>query len=434
MRQYKIMRVCVAECNFVSTFESFYAQQSMQEKSYDEVIANFQSQGYLYPASFQKSMEKLGNECIDVIADAKMIQKKWAAEKGIPIDFDHKHWMYSALMAQIADFKPDVIYFERSFHVFTHSFRKQLKEHFPFLKLITGFWGAQFDQSWIYQLFKEVDLLFCIGPYFEKAFRDQGVPAHVNYRCFDEEILKRIKIRKKQFLFTFAGTAGYGNPTYINRYQSLLYLLKNTPLEIWSSEPKNVETFKRRIKFLLAKGLSYFPKNWIENGIFKASHPQVLAFLDSVIKKKENAPTIDWFFNKKPMCQEFPGRIHSRVVGAEYFQVMADSKLILNRHTDGFPIGANVRNFEAAGIGGCMLTNRKIAVQDFFEEDKEVVFYSSDEECAEKAHYLLDHPTLRESIGKAAQKRVLKDHTLHQRVTQAHEMILRALSQASCHA
>jgi spore maturation protein CgeB len=43
-----------------------------------------------------------------------------------------------------------------------------------------------------------------------------------------------------------------------------------------------------------------------------------------------------------------------------------------------------------------------------FEEDKEAVFFSSVEECADKARYYLDRPDLREAIAQHGRERAVK--------------------------
>ena len=66
-------------------------------------------------------------------------------------------------------------------------------------------------------------------------------------------------------------------------------------------------------------------------------------------------------------------------------------------------------------------------MKDLFEEDKEVVTYSSIDEAVEKVTYLLNHPDEAEQIAKAGQARTLKDHTIMDRCKQIDEVIKKLL-------
>jgi spore maturation protein CgeB len=63
---------------------------------------------------------------------------------------------------------------------------------------------------------------------------------------------------------------------------------------------------------------------------------------------------------------------------------------------------------EIAACAGFLLTLRTEGHSACFEEDKEAVFFSSVEECAEKARFYLARPDLREAIGRRARERALR--------------------------
>jgi spore maturation protein CgeB len=117
-------------------------------------------------------------------------------------------------------------------------------------------------------------------------------------------------------------------------------------------------------------------------------------------------------------------RAHSPVFGVEMFQQLHETRVALNSHIDISPVSAsNIRLFEATGVASCLLTDDKSNLATLFEPDAEVVAYSSAEDCAEKARYLLDHPSERRAIAEAGQRRTLRDHTFAQRVAQLDEII-----------
>jgi spore maturation protein CgeB len=63
---------------------------------------------------------------------------------------------------------------------------------------------------------------------------------------------------------------------------------------------------------------------------------------------------------------------------------------------------------EIAACAGFLLALRTPGHQAAFEEDKEAVFFSSVEECADKARFYLNRPDLREAIGRRARERAVK--------------------------
>jgi len=63
---------------------------------------------------------------------------------------------------------------------------------------------------------------------------------------------------------------------------------------------------------------------------------------------------------------------------------------------------------ETAACGQFLLTLRTPGHEALLEEDREAVFFSSVEECAEKARFYLGHPDLRDAIGRKARERAVR--------------------------
>ena len=76
---------------------------------------------------------------------------------------------------------------------------------------------------------------------------------------------------------------------------------------------------------------------------------------------------------------------------------------------------ANMRLFEATGVGSLLLTDYKDNLDSFFKIDTEILAYNSIQEAVEKAMYLLDNPSVALRISEAGKKRVLQDHTFYNR-------------------
>ncbi|PXV62290.1 glycosyl transferase family 1 [Halanaerobium congolense] len=77
----------------------------------------------------------------------------------------------------------------------------------------------------------------------------------------------------------------------------------------------------------------------------------------------------------------------------------------------------NLRTFEIPMCGGLQFCRYFEEISDYFEEDKEIVFYRNKEELVEKAKFYLDesNSNQRKKIKLAARKRALNEHTWYHR-------------------
>jgi spore maturation protein CgeB len=76
------------------------------------------------------------------------------------------------------------------------------------------------------------------------------------------------------------------------------------------------------------------------------------------------------------------------------------------------------RIFELASMECCIVTNPHNGIQEWFEPNKELIIVNDLKEALETYSCLLDSVEIRESLGQAARKRVLKEHTYEHRCSQ----------------
>lgn len=74
------------------------------------------------------------------------------------------------------------------------------------------------------------------------------------------------------------------------------------------------------------------------------------------------------------------------------------------------------RDFEVPMCGALYLTSYNPELADHYEIGKEILCYSSPENCAEILHWILRRPAEQERIRQAALKRSLRDHTWEKRL------------------
>ncbi len=77
------------------------------------------------------------------------------------------------------------------------------------------------------------------------------------------------------------------------------------------------------------------------------------------------------------------------------------------------------RIFECMAMSNLVITDKlgdHTHINDLFVEDKDIVYYSSIEECIEKIKYYLDHDKEREQIALNGYNKVIENHTISNRV------------------
>ena len=81
------------------------------------------------------------------------------------------------------------------------------------------------------------------------------------------------------------------------------------------------------------------------------------------------------------------------------------------------------RPFELGALGACIVANPYLGIEEWFEPGKEIIIVESADEAVERYRFLLRHDSERHAIGKAARKRVLKQHTFRHRARELVDII-----------
>jgi spore maturation protein CgeB len=106
--------------------------------------------------------------------------------------------------------------------------------------------------------------------------------------------------------------------------------------------------------------------------------------------------------------QLFAGRA---VFCEEKSEVFRSAAAVLNNLHPAEIAGVNCRLFEASGAGAAVLCERRPALGDLFDLDREVVPFSTFSELLDRAWELLGNSRLTEDYGDAASKRAHAEHT-----------------------
>ncbi len=437
-KNYRILKVCSANSNEI---EEYYRNNNFEQLDYEEQIKQFQAANIILPGSWSGCMEKLGNECTDVLVNATSMQQQWCMAKGLDIDFSKKDWMYRILREHISDYKPDILFFYDSvFTWFSERQRKELRDDFPFLKFITGLWGDELSGHPSYsKAFANADLVFTSTALYRDMFTTAGIPAHVLGNCFDHFVAsvesKPGESRDSHHL-TFVGSTGFGCDQHRQRYLNLLAMMQRTDLKAWTHE-RNLK--QRTINARSPASMVKTPMKWIGKRSLNllSTHQletmkehrlmnwKIAKYIDETITIR-NGRSIrgEYFLDKQKISELFPDRCRPFLeYASDYFEVLQQSKYVFNTHRDELADGPNIRVFEATGMGSCLITDRGNEMKEFFVPDKELVTYDTVDEAIEKIEYLDCHEDERAEIARAGQKRTLTDHTIVNRCEKIHEIV-----------
>ena len=114
------------------------------------------------------------------------------------------------------------------------------------------------------------------------------------------------------------------------------------------------------------------------------------------------------------------------------YRALKRSKVTLNLHAQIDVRGkvsnahaGNLRLFEATGVGTCLLTEEKANLHDMFEPGREVLTFTSNQDCVEQLRNILGDDTRRRALAEAGQQRTLREHTYAVRMAEVLDIIER---------
>jgi len=403
---YKFVKV---SSYYPTYLEYFYKKNTNIAEDYNSHLHLMLNDFFSYGDSFSRYLGELGNETYEIIYNDKRLQKKWAYLNGQNVK---KHWQKSILLEQLKKINPDVIYWNT---FVDEDFLKYVKDTLPTIKINFTHSGTKIYN---YEYFQKFDFIISCLKSQVVDFKSKGRDAYFIKHGFHPLVLNNIKNYEKNIDFSFFGSIVSGNGFHYKRAEYLEYLLKNTPLEIWTDfkNPLYLKYFKRFAMNSVTLFLPTFKK---------------LGFSDLILPDKLKFEKVKWWRNKGKLIK-LPNNIVKKlklpIYGLEMFQKIANSKISFNVHIDAAKKeAANLRMYEVTGVGICLLTDWKEDIKEYFDPDYEVLTYESKEEALEKVNFLLDNPEERERIALNGQKRTLRDHTLKKRVEKVNEIILKYL-------
>jgi spore maturation protein CgeB len=115
-----------------------------------------------------------------------------------------------------------------------------------------------------------------------------------------------------------------------------------------------------------------------------------------------------WGWKKKQELKDkLNFKINNHVSIREMMKIYSQTKININILTKENRDSINLRNFEVPIAGGFQISERTEEILNMFEEDKEIVLFSSNEELSSKIHFYLKNENSRDKIRIAGYHKVL---------------------------
>lgn len=359
------MKIYIIDTYYPAALKHFRARATnLDQMPFNIQLKYLHSQFFGTADSYSYYLKTLGHNVREIIANDEVMQRQWASEHKVKIKkstllsivqtlpylyryIGKPRWMHEILLAQIADYQPDILYFQ-DLTVLNPQHLDILRQRY---KLVGQIASVPPPQKYL----KHFDLLLSSLPNLVEKFTAMGIKSRLFNIGFDPRILVKISKHKRVYDTVFVGSF---SPNHTSGTKLLEKIAHHVSVDIWG------------------------------NG---------LHFLSPLSPLRHN--------------------FHGEAWGITMYEVLARTKIIVNRHSDiAGEYANNMRMYEATGMGALLMTEERKNLPELFVSGKEVVTYKDINDLIKKVRYYLTHKDERKRIAKMGQRRTLKEHTYNKRV------------------
>ncbi|GAB7081849.1 glycosyltransferase family protein [Megalodesulfovibrio paquesii] len=330
-------------------------------------------------------MDSLGYETNVVIGNNLPAQYAWAFENGLAQGPRRAPSMREILLAQIEAFNPDILYLTDPIH-YDSGFVRQLPRR-P--RLVLGWRAANVPADWDVSEFDVI--LSCLAGMRRIALERGARKAVHFYPGFPQVLFDAVKDVPQGHDVCFYGQVnGHQYPARIRMLHTLVEASLQAQYSLRMHVGGQLETATPLTR-AVSQGAVYGMNLW---RLLRASR--------LIFDVRGSIATL----NAKGELQDLAGRET-----------------------------ANMRLFEATGLGTCLLTEHYDNLHELFVPGKEIVTYASEKEMVDKLRHYLAHEEERQEIAAAGLARCQRDHSMAARIQEFHAIIQRHLArQQDAHA
>jgi hypothetical protein len=158
-------------------------------------------------------------------------------------------------------------------------------------------------------------------------------------------------------------------------------------------------------------------------GLDPAVHGERTRLLERLVGEVELSV---WGYGAEMLAPDSPlrGRYRGEAWGLEMYEVLARSRITLNRHIDlAGHYANNMRLYEATGVGALLVTEASRNLAKLFEPGREVATFEAHDDLIEQLRHYAEHVDERRRIAAAGQARTLREHTYANRMAELAAML-----------
>jgi spore maturation protein CgeB len=374
------VRVLVVDTYYPAFLKAHYAASpGLERQPYEEQWDALMARRFGTSDAYSYHLRKLGHDAVEIVANCEALQLAWAREHGaegrltsrvsrvLPGParaFARRSNLTSVAVAQIDAFRPDVVYLQDLWFFGARTLASLRREG----RLVVGQLASELPPL---RRLRLLDLITTALPQYVERFRSLGIDT-------------------KYFPIGF--------------YERVADCLRGLDVD---PEPSG----KRPYGLTFVGGLS----------------PELYAEGNRVLERVARELRLDvWGFGAEdlPVASELLRHHRGEAWGLDMYTLLAQSRITLNRHGEvagGYV--ANMRLFEATGVGALLVTDRGKNLSELFEPGREVVAYETEEDLIDKLRHYADHDEERRRIAAAGQERTLREHTYAHRIPELAEML-----------
>lgn len=304
--------------------------------------------------SYSHYLGQIGHEAHEVVVNAELLQRAWAAEHGLggrllPRVRRHRA-LRDVLLAQVEDFRPDVVYVQDLGYLPVEMLQR--------IRAMTGLLVGQLGSEPPIEQLAVFDLLCTSFPHFVPRLREAGRDVEYFRIGFDPRVLDHLHVDRTAGA-VFVGTLAH------SRWQNANALVeraaRRAQIEIWGFGGED---------------------DWPSDSPFGGG-------------RRGEAWGLDMY----------------RVLASARIAVNRHGDIAGD-------YANNMRLFEATGVGTLLLTEEKRNLHELFRVGEEVVEYRDEDDLVRKIEYYVEHEDERAPIAAAGQQRTLRDHTYRNRMAE----------------
>ena len=374
---YKFLRISSSYPEFLSLYEKKIRKN--KHHKYHDILENYFEESYSVSNNITIELKKRKYECFEVISNFTYLQNKWIEQYG------NKNSNENIVLQQIKFYKPDIIYFG-NVDLVTNNFISEIKK-LKFIKILIGFHCAPFNNR-IFTNLNNLDcIVTCTKGYLHMLKNKLNKPILLMQHSFPVRYSK--KKLNRSIDITFIGSIFVGESLHNKRVNLIFELMKNFKNSFIAIN------FSKKLLFTLL--FRFF------RSIYKFQIFSEIIFIYKII--------YIYFFSKKP------------VFGQQMFDIISDSKILVNTHIDDTEYAGNMRLFEGTGLGCLVLTDIKKELNNLFKIGKEIDVFENEKELIEKCKFYLSNIQKINTISLLGQKKTIENYNYEKRISILDEYI-----------